>query len=328
MTQTLERPSTAEKRKGNGARTGGLATRTRRRLTPYLLILPALAILALVLLWPIVQMVWMSLHDYGLRQLMGDEAEWNGFEHYTSVLTDERFWTIFRNTIVVCLVMVVVTMVLGTLVGILLNKLPKWASTVLGLGLMLAWATPVISAAIVYRWLFDTRYGLVNTLLDALPDWLVGSGWNEFNWFNDPGTLFPILIVTVVWQSFPFVAVSVLAGLKSIPDELYEAARMDGANAWKTFWNVTVPMLRPLFALLLILQVIWDFRIFTQLFILADGVDNREVALLPVYIYQLGFASTPPNYGMGSAIAVIMTVLVLGITAYYLRVMIRQGEVR
>lgn len=328
MTQTLERATTPDEPRGSRPRVRSKLVPRRRALAPYLLILPALTALAVVLLWPIVQMVWMSLHDYGLRQLQGQEAEWNGFAHYTSVLTDARFWEIFRNTIVVCLAMVVVTMVLGTLVGILLNKLPNWASTTLGLGLMLAWATPVISAAIVYRWLFDTRYGLFNTIMAGLPDWLVGSGWEEFNWFNSPGTLFPILIVTVVWQSFPFVAISVLAGLKSIPNELYEAARMDGAGPWKSFWNVTVPMLRPLFALLLVLQVIWDFRIFTQLFILAGGVTNRDVALLPVYIYQLGFASTPPNYGMGSAIAVIMTVLVLAITAYYLRVMIRQGETR
>ncbi|GAB2491094.1 carbohydrate ABC transporter permease [Nocardiopsis aegyptia] len=328
MTQTLERATTPDDPQGPRPRIRSKLVPRRRALAPYLLILPALTALAVVLLWPIVQMVWMSLHDYGLRQLQGQEAEWNGFAHYTAVLTDARFWEIFRNTIGVCLAMVVVTMVLGTLVGILLNKLPNWASTILGLGLMLAWATPVISAAIVYRWLFDTRYGLFNTIMSGLPDWLVGSGWEEFNWFNSPSTLFPILIVTVVWQSFPFVAISVLAGLKSIPGELYEAARMDGAGAWKSFWNVTAPMLRPLFALLLILQVIWDFRIFTQLFILAGGVTNREVALLPVYIYQLGFASTPPNYGMGSAIAVIMTVLVLAITAYYLRVMIRQGETR
>ncbi|WP_304453993.1 carbohydrate ABC transporter permease [Nocardiopsis sp. YSL2] len=328
MTQTLERATTPDDPQGSPPRLRSKLVPRRRALAPYLLILPALTALAAVLLWPIVQMVWMSLHDYGLRQLQGQEAEWNGFAHYTSVLTDPRFWEIFRNTIVVCLAMVVVTMVLGTLVGILLHKLPNWASTVLGLGLMLAWATPVISAAIVYRWLFDTRYGLFNTIMAGLPDWLVGSGWEEFNWFNSPSTLFPILIVTVVWQSFPFVAISVLAGLKSIPNELYEAARMDGAGAWTSFWNVTFPMLRPLFALLLVLQVIWDFRIFTQLFILAGGVTNRDVALLPVYIYQLGFASTPPNYGMGSAIAVIMTVLVLAITAYYLRVMIRQGETR
>ncbi len=326
MTQTLERPTEPEARQPG--RRSGLSRRTRLRLVPYLLILPALTVLAVVLLWPIGQMLWISLHDYGLQQLRGQEADWNNFGHYAYVLTDERFWSVFRNTIVVCLSMVVLTMVLGTLVGILMHRLPKWASTTLGLGLMLAWATPVISAAIVYRWLFDTRYGLVNTILDRLPDWLVGSGWNEHNWFNSPETLFPILVITVVWQSFPFVAISVLAGLKSIPNELYEAARIDGATAWRSFWNVTFPMLRPLFALLLILQVIWDFRIFTQLFILAGGITNRDIHLIPTYIFQLGFASTPPNYGMGSAIAVIMTVLVLVISAYYLRTMIRQEEAR
>ncbi|MEU3306627.1 carbohydrate ABC transporter permease [Nocardiopsis sp. NPDC055551] len=326
MTQTLERATEPEA--PSPGRPRAASRRTRIRLVPYLLILPALTVLAVVLLWPIGQMLWISLHDYGLQQLRGQEAQWNDFGHYLYVLTDERFWSVFRNTIIVCLTMVVLTMILGTLVGLLMHKLPKWASTTLGLGLMLAWATPVISAAIVYRWLFDTRYGLINTLLTALPDWLVGSGWNEFNWFNSPSTLFPILIVTVVWQSFPFVAISVLAGLKSIPHELYEAARIDGAGAWKSFWSVTFPMLRPLFALLLVLQVIWDFRIFTQLFILGNGVSNRDISLIPTYIFQLGFASTPPNYGMGSAIAVIMTVLVLVISAYYLRTMIRQEEAR
>ncbi|GAA1460664.1 sugar ABC transporter permease [Nocardiopsis exhalans] len=326
MTQTLERPTEPEAQRPG--RRSGLSRRTRLRFVPYFLILPALTVLAVVLLWPIGQMLYISLHDYGLQQLRGQEAEWNNFGHYIYVLTDERFWSVFRNTIIVCLSMVVLTMILGTLVGILMHKLPKWASTTLGLGLMLAWATPVISAAIVYRWLFDTRYGLVNTILNSLPTWLVGSGWNEFNWFNSPETLFPILVITVVWQSFPFVAISVLAGLKSIPNELYEAARIDGASAWRSFWNVTFPMLRPLFALLLILQVIWDFRIFTQLFILAGGITNRDIHLIPTYIFQLGFASTPPNYGMGSAIAVIMTVLVLVISAYYLRAMIRQEETR
>ncbi|WP_067604955.1 carbohydrate ABC transporter permease [Nocardiopsis listeri] len=326
MTQTLERATEPEAPPHGRPRAA--SRRTRLRLVPYLLILPALTVLAVVLLWPICQMLWISLHDYGLQQLRGQEAQWNNFGHYLYVLTDDRFWSVFRNTIIVCLTMVALTMVLGTLVGLLMHKLPKWASTTLGLGLMLAWATPVISAAIVYRWLFDTRYGLINTLLTALPDWLVGSGWNEFNWFNSPSTLFPILIVTVVWQSFPFVAISVLAGLKSIPNELYEAARIDGAGAWKSFWSVTFPMLRSLFALLLVLQVIWDFRIFTQLFILGNGVSNRDISLIPTYIFQLGFASTPPNYGMGSAIAVIMTVLVLVISAYYLRTMIRQEEAR
>jgi N,N'-diacetylchitobiose transport system permease protein len=224
--------------------------------------------------------------------------------------------------------MVGITMVLGTLVGLLLHKLPRWFAGIVSIGMMLAWATPALSASLVFRWLFLPERGLVNVFLDRMPDWLVGGGWLEYNWFLEPGSLFSVLVMVIVWQSFPFVAVSVLAGLKSIPNELYEAARMDGASAWKAFWNVTFPMLRPLFALLLVLQVIWDLRVFTQLYILANSFQNKDVYLLSYYIYQQGFTASPANYGMGSAIAVVMTLMILAVTAYYLRIMIRQGETR
>ncbi|WP_159939820.1 MULTISPECIES: carbohydrate ABC transporter permease [unclassified Nocardiopsis] len=306
------------------------APRRRGLPTPYLLIAPALILLAIVLLWPIVQMVWYSLTSFTTRNLLPNQPgpTWNDFAHYQKLLTDPTFWTILRNTVVVCVLMVGITMVLGTLVGLLLHKLPKWFSGFVALGMMLAWATPALSASLVFRWLFLPERGLVNVMLDRMPDWLVGGGWLEYNWFLEPLSLFSILVTVIVWQSFPFVAVSVLAGLKSIPHELYEAARMDGAGAWKAFWNVTFPMLRPLFALLLVLQVIWDLRVFTQLYILANSFQNKDVYLLSYYIYQQGFSANPANYGMGSAIAVVMTVMILAVTAYYLRIMIRQGETR
>ncbi|MFD0801919.1 carbohydrate ABC transporter permease [Streptomonospora algeriensis] len=312
---------------------GGGPGRPRRRPslpTPYLLIAPALLILALVLVWPMVQMVWNSLHDYTIRNLLPNAPapEWNGFAHYRRLLSDPEFWTILRNTVVVCVLMVGVTMVLGTLVGLLLHRLPRWFSTTVSVGMMLAWATPAISASLVFRWLFLPERGLVNVALDRLPDWLVGGGWLNYNWFLEPVSLFSVLIAVIVWQSFPFIAVSVLAGLKSIPHELYEAARVDGAGGWRSFWNVTFPMLRPLFALLMVLQIIWDLRVFTQLYILANSFQNKSVYLLSYYIYQQGFSSSPADYGMGSAIAVVMTVMILAVTAYYLRIMIRQGETR
>ncbi|MDT0302169.1 carbohydrate ABC transporter permease [Streptomonospora wellingtoniae] len=311
---------------------GGPGPGRRRRSvpTPYLLIAPALVILALVLVWPVVQMVWNSLHSYTIRNLLPNAPapEWNDFAHYRRLLSDREFWTILRNTVVVCVLMVGVTMVLGTLVGILLHRLSRWFSVTVSVGMMLAWATPAISASLVFRWLFLPERGLVNVALDRLPDWLVGSGWLNYNWFLEPVSLFGVLITVIVWQSFPFIAVSVLAGLKSIPHELYEAARVDGAGGWRSFWNVTFPMLRPLFALLLVLQIIWDLRVFTQLYILANSFQNKSVYLLSYYIYQQGFSASPANYGMGSAIAVVMTVMILAVTAYYLRIMIRQGETR
>ncbi|GAA3758598.1 carbohydrate ABC transporter permease [Salinactinospora qingdaonensis] len=306
--------------------------RFRRRLTsaPYLLIAPAFILLAVVLLWPIVQMVWYSFTTYTVRHLAptGPTPEWNNFEHYIRLLSDPQFWGILRNTVVVTVVMVGATMIVGTLVGILLHKLPNWLSTTVAVGMMLAWATPAMSASLVFRWLFLPERGLVNVVLARLPDWLVGSGWENYNWFLEPLPLFTILITVIVWQSFPFVSVSVLAGLKSIPAELYEAARVDGSSGWRAFWNITLPMLRPLFSLILVLQIIWDLRVFTQLYVLANSFQNKDVYLLSYYIYQQGFNASPPNYGMGSAIAVVMTLMILAVTAYYVRIMIRQGETR
>ncbi|GAB3481568.1 carbohydrate ABC transporter permease [Nocardiopsis coralliicola] len=333
MAQTVEAPPPDRTERTAGAPEGGPAPRRTRRLrlpAPYLLITPALILLTVVLIAPIAQMVWYSLHGYSTRHLMpaGPDPEFIGTEHYRTLLTDAEFWTILANTVVVCVLMVGITLVLGTLVGNLLHRLPKWFSTTVAIGMMLAWATPAISASLVFRWLFMPDRGLVNVVLDRMPDWLVGSGWRDFNWFLEPGSLFTVLILVIVWQSFPFIAVSVLAGLKSIPGELYEAARVDGAGAWRSFWTITFPMLRPLFALLLVLQIIWDLRVFTQLYILANSFQNKSVYLLSYYIYQQGFAASPPNYGMGSAIAVVMTLLVLAVSTYYLRIMIRQGETR
>ncbi|MFC3995433.1 carbohydrate ABC transporter permease [Nocardiopsis sediminis] len=330
MAQTLEAAEDAPRTRPEPPAPPDPPRRRRSRPAPYLLIAPALAILTAVLLWPIAQMVWNSLHSYTTRHLLpnGPDPEWNGFEHYTRLLGDPEFWLILRNTVVVCVLMVAITMVLGTLVGTLLHRLPRWFAGFVAVGMMLAWATPAISASLVFRWLFLPERGLVNVALDRLPDALVGSGWSDYNWFLEPLSLFTVLITVIVWQSFPFIAVSVLAGLKSIPSELYEAARVDGAGAWRSFVSITFPMLRPLFALLLILQIVWDLRVFTQLYILANSFQNRSVYLLSYYIYQQGFSASPPNYGMGSAIAVVMTVLVLAVTTYYLRVMIRQEETR
>ncbi|MFC4560805.1 carbohydrate ABC transporter permease [Nocardiopsis mangrovi] len=330
MAQTLEAAEGAGRTRSGPPAPPDPPRRRRIRPAPYLLIAPALALLAAVLLWPIVQMVWNSLHSYTTRHLLpnGPDPEWNGFEHYTRLLTDPEFWVILRNTVIVCVLMVVITMVFGTLVGILLHRLPRWFGGVVAVGMMLAWATPAISASLVFRWLFLPERGLVNVVLDRLPDALVGSGWANYNWFLEPLSLFTVLITVIVWQSFPFIAVSVLAGLKSIPGELYEAARVDGAGFVRSFTSITFPMLRPLFALLLILQIVWDLRVFTQLYILANSFQNKSVYLLSYYIYQQGFSASPPNYGMGSAIAVVMTVLILAVTVYYLRIMIRQGETR
>ncbi|MEV4757959.1 sugar ABC transporter permease [Micromonospora sp. NPDC049559] len=307
--------------------------RPRRRpdRIPYLLLLPCLAVIGVLLLWPLGQVVVMSFHQLGIRELRGDrEWPWVGLGNYGEILGDPFFRTVLRNTVLFAAANVVLTMILGTLVGLLLNRLGRRMAAFVGGCVMLAWATPALTGAIVWKWLFDDTSGLVTWAFNELPDGLSRAlfgrtDWTGYGWFNSPLTFFGVLTLVVVWHSFPFVAVSVLAGLRSVPGELYEAARADGAGSWRIFWKITFPLLRPVFGVLVVLSTIWDFKVFTQQFVLAGGTQDRSTFMLAIYSYAVAF-SPPPKYGVGSAIAVILTVILLVVTAIYVRMVLRQEE--
>ncbi|WP_214412961.1 carbohydrate ABC transporter permease [Sphaerisporangium fuscum] len=301
---------------------------------PYALLLPGLLVIAVLLLYPLYQMVDMSFHKVGLRQIRPNPqpAEFLGLDNYTQVLRSDLFWSSLRNTVVFAVITVALTLVIGTLVGLLLNRLGKKMSTFVIVGIMAAWATPPTATAIIWKWLFDADAGVVNWTLNLLPDWLSSlvfgrADWSGQPWLNDPSTIYLVLIVAVVWASFPFIAVSVLAGLKSIPSELYEAARVDGSTPGRTFRKITFPLLRPVFSVLLVLSVIWDFKVFTQLYVLAGGTTNRDSFNLSLWAYTEAF-SAPPKMGFGAAIAVILTIIMLIITAVYVRQIVRTEDVR
>jgi ABC-type sugar transport system permease subunit len=299
------------------------SARRRGRSGPYLLILPSLLVIGALLVWPLLQIGRMSLQDVGVRQIRGEPAENVGLANYRRILGDDLFWTALRHTVLFAAVAVTATLVAGTLTGLLLGRLGRRMSALVTGGIMVAWATPPVTAAIVFSWLFGTTGGLVGWSLDLLPDWLVGPGWQGYNWFARPLPTYTVLTLCVVWMSFPFIAVSVLAGLRTVPDELYEAARVDGSTAWQRFWKITFPLLRPIFGVLITLAVIWDFRVFTQLFVLS-GLANRDAFNLSLYGYSEAFGSLNARYGLGSAIAVVLTLIVLIVTAVHVRAVIRQ----
>lgn len=308
-----------------GRKTSGPASAGRRqpRFGPYLLILPTLGVIGVLLLWPMYQIGRMSFQKVGVRQLRGEPAESVGLDNYRQILGDDFFWTTLRHTLLFAIAAVSATLLVGTLVGLLLNALGRRMSAFVAGGVLIAWATPPVTAAILFAWLFGTTGGLVGWLLDLLPDALVGSDWQDYNWFSTPLPTYTVLTICVVWMSFPFVAVSVLAGLRTVPGELYEAARVDGSSGWNSFWRITFPLLRPVFGVLLVLSVIWDFRVFVQLFVLS-GLANRDSFNLSLYGYSEAFGSLNAKYGPGSAIAVVLTVIVLIVTAVYSRMIIRQ----
>jgi N,N'-diacetylchitobiose transport system permease protein len=128
----------------------------------------------------------------------------------------------------------------------------------------------------------------------------------------------------VVWQAIPFVALTLYAGLTTIPDEVNEAARIDGAGSWRSFFSVTAPMLKPLFLILTSLSVIWDLKVFTQVYVITRGGPDRKTLLINIYTYTEGFGAS--RFGLASAAAVIMVILTLALTLWYVRSMIRVGE--
>jgi ABC-type sugar transport system permease subunit len=311
------------------ARARGPRPRFRGRAgVPYLLLLPSAVAIGLLLVWPAIQLGLFSFQNYGLGQLSGAEpTQWVGLSNYRSVLSDPEFWSSLRISVLFSIVVVPLTLLTGTLVGLLLNRLGKRMAAFVSTAALLAWAMPAVSASVIFVWLFDPDGGLADWLLARLPGWLGGGAhWTGFSWTNAALPAYTLITLLVVWQSFPFIAVSVLAGLKTIPAELIDAAHVDGAGAWRVFWRVRFPLLKPIFLVLLLLSVIWDFGIFTQAYLVTGQLGNRDEYNLGIYAYDRAF-TMPPTYGVASALGLILTAVLLLVTVGYVRASVKSGAV-
>ena len=288
---------------------------------PYLLLLPAGVLLAVVLGYPIVRLVVLSLNKAKLRDLVKGTESWNNFANYTAILTDPTFWAVLGRTIIFAAACVVATMVLGMLLALLLAKLGRVARLILSISLLMAWSTPQVTATQVWQWLFDTRYGLVNWALVR-----VGlTGFDNHSWLAAPASLLAVAGIAVVWGALPFVALTLYAGRTQIDESLYEAAGMDGATPWQVFRSITVPMLAPIITMLAALSTIWDFRVFTQVYLLqqAGGVTS-ETNLISIHAYRTSFSGN--DFGGGAAISVVMVLVLAGFSVFYVRRMLQEVQ--
>ncbi|MFD1532413.1 sugar ABC transporter permease [Pseudonocardia aurantiaca] len=311
-------------RPGRGAVTTGPrpGRDPRKNIRPWLLLAPALLVMGGLLLYPLLRVAVISLQDFGLRELVSGRTDWVGFDNYAELLGDGQLWrTALPNTVVFAVATVALTVVLGTLVALLLVRLGPVARGVVTTAIMVAWAIPAVTGTYVWVFLFTPGDGLAIQALDALG--LVDAA--TANPFTDRLSFFAVAALNVVHHGFPFVALTVLAGLLTVPQEITEAATVDGANAWRRFWSVTFPMLRPVFAVVTVLSTIWDFKVFTQIYLMpgGDGV-TRSVLNLGTWSYVESFAQN--RYGLGAAIAVLLTALLLVITVGYLRLLFREDE--
>ncbi|MEV3928105.1 MULTISPECIES: carbohydrate ABC transporter permease [unclassified Streptomyces] len=325
MTVQTERPPSvpteAVKRAGSSRGPGRFRAGGRpAELAPYLLLLLPVAATVVFLGWPLVKNTLLSFQNLNMRQLIQHLTEWNGVDNYKEVLGSADFWNVTVRSILFAGTNVILIMVFGTLVGLLLARLGKRMRVTLLLGLVLAWAMPIIAATTVYQWLFASRFGVVNWVLDQ-----VGfHSMADYNWTGGQFSTFFVITLLIVWQSIPFVAINLYAATTTIPKELYEAAALDGANAWKSFTSVTMPFLKPFLLATTFLEIIWVFKAFVQVFAINQGGPNRLTEILPVYAYIEGIGNQ--HYGMGSAIAMLTILILLALTSFYLRIVFKQEE--
>ncbi|MCU1582256.1 MAG: sugar transporter permease [Microbacteriaceae bacterium] len=303
-----------------GPATARVPRRRRVVLTPYFLLIPAVAVLALAMGYPLVWQIITSMQQFGLAQQFGQPAPFVWFDNYARLAADPYLWTVILRSILFCFVTAAMTMAVGTLVALLLNVVGPVVKVVIQIAMLLAWAMPVVAAMTIWNWLFDWRRGVVNWLLTSM-----GFDFQDHNWLQNPLSFFFVAMIIVVWMSVPFVAFSVYAGLTQVSGEVLEAAQMDGASARQRFWNIVVPIIRPVLGIVLLLQVIWDLRVFTQIKLLQDaGSIASDTNLLGTYIFQLGTGSS--NFGMASAVSIFVLVLTVGISAFYVRTMLKEEE--
>jgi len=307
-----------------------LASRRRRRWSrhhlgqaalPYGLLAPTAVVIGAVLGYPLYLIARLSLEKYGLFELIRHKGTWIGLENYTRILHDSQFWRVLLRTVVFTAVNVSLTMVLGTAIALLLTKVSRFVRYLLTAALVFVWSTSVVVAVDVWRLLVDSQFGLVNWVLTELH---VGNFVHN-DWFVNVWSGFAVITALVVWGAIPFVAITIFAGLSQVPGELIEAAKIDGARSWNVFREVTLPLLKPIFVILISLSIIWDFQVFNQIWIMLDQRPSPDYYLMSVYSFVESFRLS--EYGLGSAIAVVMVLIMFAVTFVYVRQMVKAGEV-
>ncbi len=281
-----------------------------RSLGPYLYLVPALLYLAVTLLYPIYENVRMSLHDVNVSTFLAGSQPWTGLENYRILLDDPAFWNSVRLSLIFTAGSLFFQFTIGLALALLFN-MPFPGNNILRSLMLLGWLMPTLLSGSIFRWMLDGDYGIVNYLLRT-----VGLLDKNQYWLIDPDTALAGTIVANIWVGTPFNMLLLLAGLQAIPTTLYEAASIDGASGWTTFRTITLPLLRPVALSVLLLGLIYTFKVFDLIYIMTGGGPVDVTTVLPIYAYQQTFQFF--NFGIGAAAAIVLLLSMLGIAVGYL----------
>lgn len=282
----------------------------RETVQAYCYLLPAFVVLGFFSFYPVVKSIYMSFFDWGLLR---QQQYFVGLENYQKILSDKVFIQAISNTVRYVIGYVPFSIGLGLIVAVLLNSKIRFRGA-LRLAYFLPWVTSSVAISMVWRWIFNQHYGLLNMLLaslsrgvNALVNFLslghVQHLWqfNNPNWLMDPKWTIINIVIIGVWKSMGYNVVIFLAGLQNVPYELYEAAEVDGASKWQSFWKITLPLISPTTFFISIISIIGAFKLFTQIYVLYTGRPGplNSGMTIVYYVYRKAFE----HYKMGYASA-------------------------
>ncbi len=277
----------------------------------YLLTIPALFFIIVFALYPVLNSIWLSLHLIILA-LPDLKEPFIGLENYIALFEDSELLSSLIITLSFVIISTIIEILLGLLIALVINrKFP--GRGMIRASVLIPWAIPTVVASQMWRFIFNDQYGLSNYML-------FGSDTSHYMaWLASPFTAFSALVVADVWKTSSFAALILLAGLQSIPEELYEASRIDGANSWQRFQRITLPLLRPAMLLAILFRSIDAFKVFDLVFVMTQGGPANSTNVLQFYGYKRLF--TEGNMGYGSTISVLVFLIILILSIFYIKLL-------
>jgi multiple sugar transport system permease protein len=265
----------------------------------------------LVIILPIFRTIWMSFFDWYLAR--PNEHPFVGIRNYTFLLQDPVFLKSSVVTLIYIVGTVTLRFILGLGIALILNQ-PFFGRGLARSIIIIPWAMPEVVACLVWIQMFDYQYGILN-------HWLISLNFfsEPLKWLSSSTLALPSAMLVNIWKGTPWAAIMLLAGLQSIPNELYEVAVIDGANTWKKFWNVTVPLLKPISLAVFLLLVIWTIKDFAIVFVLTKGGPALATEVLTIFIYHKAFSGL--RMGVASAAGVLLLICSMLFTVFYLKAM-------
>ena len=287
------------------------------RFLAWALVLPSLLVVFALIFIPILDAFWMSLHQYNLKR-PDIGMRFIGLGNYIDILTDPYFWASIGRTFYFMVVSILLELILGIGTALLLNRPFRGRAFVRTL-ILIPWALPITIDAAMWLWIFNPTYGALNSLL-----WQLGIIEEYRLWLSTPMSAMHVVILADVWKVTPLVILLTLAALQVIPHELYEAAEMDGAGRWNSFWRITLPLLMPTIVVTLVIRTMDAFKVFDIIYIMTSGGPSDGTKVISYLTYQEAF--TYLNFGRGSALAYLMTLFIAGMAFTYVKALHREVE--